>query len=155
MWDVFGKTDLFLLTTNPIIRKDGAIVMGRGIAKEAAIRFPDLPFTMAIRYKQNKHEQQYVDPLNTYNVGFVNRYEGQLIGWFMVKDHWKEAAKLEIIEQSVRELIRIANWQNTGNRLLSRIDLNFPGIGNGKLKREDVLPIIQQLPDNVHVWEYG
>jgi len=35
-----------------------------------------------------------------------------------------------------------------------RIDLNFPGIGNGKLPRHQVLYLLEDLPDNIHVWEY-
>jgi len=35
-----------------------------------------------------------------------------------------------------------------------RIDLNFPGIGNGRLSPAQVLPVVGQLPDNVHVWRY-
>ena len=34
----------------------------------------------------------------------------------------------------------------------NRVDLNFPGIGNGKLLMEDVLPVIDCLGDNVNVW---
>ncbi len=149
MWSVFGKTDLFLITTNPIIRKDGAVVMGRGIAKEMATRFPQLPYVFAERYLEAKHEQDYVDPLAMYYVGTIGIFGNQLVSWFMVKDHWQSPAKLNIIEQSTRELLRYANFQPA-----RRFDLNFPGIGNGKLAREDVLPIIEQLPDNVHVWEY-
>ena len=68
----------------------------------------------------------------------------------MVKSHWKEPARLDIIEQSCKVLSYfLAKYPE-----ISRVDLNFPGIGNGKLKREDVLPLIEQLPDNVHVWEY-
>jgi hypothetical protein len=33
------------------------------------------------------------------------------------------------------------------------IAVNFPGIGNGRLRREAVLPIVQ-LPDQVTIWEY-
>ena len=32
------------------------------------------------------------------------------------------------------------------------IHMNFPGIGNGKLIPEDVMPIIKDLPDNVKVY---
>ena len=32
--------------------------------------------------------------------------------------------------------------------------LNFPGIGHGRLERDEVLPIIKLLPDSVEVWEY-
>lgn len=34
-----------------------------------------------------------------------------------------------------------------------KIHLNFPGIGNGGLKRSNVLPLLERLPDNVKVWE--
>jgi hypothetical protein len=71
----------------------------------------------------------------------------QRVGFFMVKQHWNDPAHIPTIMRSTAELIEIASQY-------VKIDLNFPGIGNGKLKREDVLPIIEQLPDNVHVWEY-
>ncbi len=33
------------------------------------------------------------------------------------------------------------------------VALNFPGIGYGGLNRNEVLPIISILPDNVEIWE--
>lgn len=147
MWSIFGKTDLFLITTNPIRRKDGALVMGRGIALEAAKRFPDLPFAYGIDTAMDAWTQGYEDALHPSCCNTVGTYDGQLMGYFMVKHHWREPADLEIIRQSVRQCSRLFST-------LDRVDLNFPSIGNGKLKREDVLPIIEQLPDNVHIWEY-
>ncbi len=137
MWDVFGKTDLFLITTNPIIRKDGAVVMGRGIAKQAKDRFPRLPYDFACTLRN----------MPDMNIDEFGKYDGQVVGYFMVKRHWREAADLDIIAESCRQLASCAH-------MWTRVDLNFPGIGNGKLKREDVLPLLQQLPDHVHVWEY-
>lgn len=149
MWSVFGKTDLFLITTNPIVRKDGAVVMGRGIAKEAATRFPDIPFEIGRQIESFRaHSNLY--PEKTFpNYGVCGFYgeERQRIGFFMVKEHWRDMAKLDVIQRST-SLVRKFT-QDFG-----RVDLNFPGIGNGRLRREDVLPIIEQLPDNVHVWEY-
>jgi hypothetical protein len=143
MWDVFGYTGLFLITTNPIRRKDGAVVMGRGIAKEAATRYPQLPydFGRVLGEEADQWVESYVDP--------IGEYDHQMIGYFMVKDHWRDNAKISIIEKSSYYLERIASFMPA-----KRYDLNFPGIGNGKLKREDVLPLLQRLPDNVHVWEY-
>ena len=136
MWSVFGNTDLFLITTNPIIRKDGAVVMGRGIAKQAKDKFPRLPYDFAATLR-NQPDM---------NVDEIGKYDGQYIGYFMVKSHWREPARLSIIAESCTQLSQSSN-------LWTRVDLNFPGIGNGKLKREDVLPLLQGLPDNVHVWE--
>ena len=77
-----------------------------------------------------------------------------LTGCFMVKDHWMEKAKLSLIKDSCLDLCDILDSVAVVHDSPIRVDLNFPGIGNGGLPREDVLPIIEQLPDNVHVWEY-
>jgi len=141
MWDAFGK-GIFMITTNPVRRKDGAVVMGRGIALEAKKRFPNLPYDFGEQLEKFPH-------LNS--VGYIGTYDGAPIYYFMVKDHWREPASLEIIERSVAA-IDYWFWISDTN---DRVDLNFPGIGNGKLKREDVLPLLENLPDNFHVWEYG
>jgi len=146
MWDVFGHTDLFLITTNPVRRKDGAVVMGRGIAKEAKDRFPKLPYDFG-RALDMLHPE-----IDQSHVGCLGEYDNQRIGWFMVKDHWASPAKLSIIEQSVFYLRHGYTWPHPERY---RIDLNFPGIGNGKLSREEVLPLLENLPNSVHVWEYG
>lgn len=149
MWDVFGKTTLFLITTNPIVKADGSIVMGRGIAKQMKDKYPAFPYRFANRYRMAVDEQKFVDVLAPTSIGLVGVYGGQMCGWFMVKAHWQLPADLSVIDRSVHELSKLAKASKD-----YRIDLNFPGIGNGKLKREDVLPIIEQLPDNVHVWEF-
>lgn len=138
MWSVFDSTDIFMITTNPIRRKDGAVVMGRGIALEAKTKYPTLP-------------HDFGNMLETYpnNIGLIGHYDYTRIYWFMVKHHWRDRADLEVIKKSVTELRELLEWSD------ERVDMNFPGIGNGKLKREDVLPVLQTLPDNVHVWEYA
>jgi hypothetical protein len=141
MWDAFGK-GVFMITTNPIRRKDGAVVMGRGIALEAKTRFPSLPYDFGKQLETYPH-------LST-TIGFIGRYDGVPIYHFMVKDHWKNSASLDIIKGSVEAM---NYWGYIADFYEDRIDLNFPGIGNGKLKREDVLPLLEDLPDNVHIWE--
>lgn len=145
MWDIFGKTDLFLITTNPVRKKDGAVVMGRGIALEAKVRFPQLPYDFGRELDRAEAEGEH-----NCSSGIIGVYDNQLVGYFMTKSHWQLNSEITIINDSITDLL--LSWQ--AHKHYNRIDLNFPGIGNGKLKREDVLPIIEQLPDNVHVWEY-
>ena len=153
MWSVFGKTDYFYITTNPIRRKDGGVVMGRGIAKEAKERFPRLPYDFGQQLRYLEYPDYTPDKFR--HVGIIDIYDGQRVGYFMVKHHWNAEAQVSIIQNSVSELIAWHTYRDGSGRFADvRVDLNFPGIGNGKLKREDVLPIIEQLPDNVHVWEY-
>lgn len=141
MFDVWGKTDLFLFTSNPVVNKEGLAVMGRGIALQLADRYPQ------IRKDFGRYLQVWWPRLH-YKCEALGVYDNQNVGYFMVKDHWAEPAKLSIIEESVESLMGFLTDDER------RVDLNFPGIGNGKLRREDVLPIIQRLPDVVHVWEY-
>lgn len=151
MWDIFGKTDLFYITTNPIRRHDGAVVMGRGIAKEAKDRYPDLPYIFGRRL-----DYLTLPDAEFRYTGWIGRFDEQTVCYFMVKDHWRSEARLDYIDASCKALIadNMSRGIPGGYMHSTRIDLNFPGIGNGKLKREDVLPIIEQLPDNVHVWEF-
>lgn len=149
MWDCFGKVDLFLVTTNPVVNSKGELVMGRGMALEAKKKFPILPKKFAERYQEACDIQGYDDALYSTNVGQGGLFAGQPVGWFMVKNHWAEPARLDIIKHSVLEL---AKWAKHTKGIVA---LNFPGIGNGKLKREDVLPLLEVLPDNVHIWEYA
>ena len=142
MWNVFHDTDIFMITTNPIRKIDGAVVMGRGIALEAKTRFPQLPYDFgnALSKLHPEIDQQFV--------GEIGIYDGTPIWFFMVKDHWREEAKLDIISSSVFYLHHGFDFKN------KRIDLNFPGIGNGRLPRESVLHLLEDLPDNIHIWEY-
>jgi hypothetical protein len=137
MWSVFFDTDVFMITTNPIIRKDGAVVMGRGIAAEAKDRYPDLPYDFAASLSCYGNE----------GVDFIGYYEYTRIYYFMVKDHWAKSAEIEIIRNSVNRLKYLFGYSD------ERVDLNFPGIGNGGLPRDHVLPFLQDLPDNIHIWE--
>lgn len=141
MWSVFPITDIFMITTNPITRNDGAVVMGRGIALEAKDRFPSLPYDFGQALRERHPE------IDQHNVGPIGWYDGKPIWFFMVKDHWRNNASLDIIRESV---FYLRYGYELGDQ---RIDLNFPGIGNGHLRREDVLPLLQELPDNIHVWE--
>ena len=46
IWTYHNEGRWIIVTTNGSIRKDGAAVMGRGVAKELAIRYPDFPGTL-------------------------------------------------------------------------------------------------------------
>lgn len=137
MWSAFGR-GVFMITTNPIRRKDGAVVMGRGIALEAKTRFPSLPYDFGDALERSPTP-----------IGYIGDYNGTSVYWFMVKDHWRNPASLEIIKDSVEMLDYYYGFTD------ERVDLNFPGIGNGHLSREEVLPLLQSLPNNIHIWEKG
>lgn len=142
MWDIWGKTDLFLITTNSEIKSNGRLVMGRGLAKQALDRFPDIDRLFG-------NQLLHLNERWRYHI-LINELEGHQVGAFQVKYHFKAKADLNLIVESTGELVKAIAWHS-----FKRVDLNFPGIGNGGLSREEVLPVVSLLPDVVHIWEQG
>jgi hypothetical protein len=140
MWKMYGKTPLWCFTGNSYIRKDGCLVMGRGLAKEVRDRVQgsDEIFGGLISISHGH--------LGEYGL-LVHVFPSQLLGLFQVKKHFRDKADLDLIAHSVESLLLLLHT-------VERIDLNYPGIGFGGLEEEDVRPIIERLPDNVHVWRH-
>ena len=144
MWSVFSQVDLFCITTNSYIKKNGALVMGRGIAQQARDKFPGLDLALG---------QAIV------NAGMQDEVYGLLVSpsWpvkklaaFQVKTNFRSKAELEIITASTHALSTFAKANPN-----KRIALNFPGIGNEKLPYNEVLGIVKHLPDNVGLWKFS
>jgi len=149
LWD--SKDGIILVTCNSYIRKDGALVMGRGAALEMKNRYPqiDYRFGKMIKY-YSKHLGYYgiliLDP-NATAAEYIST--SPKMGVFQVKYHFKDLADLTLIRQSTYELmstLELTHFPRT-------VSMNFPGIGYGGLKREDVIPIISMLPDEVTIYE--
>jgi len=139
MWSIYDETHYFIITANSYVRNDGALVMGRGIAREMKDKLPKIPFTFGSMIKH----------LSTYALAFVNRANLCNIGILQVKHHFADDATPSLIKFSIDTLARFAvDFPD------KRFDVNFPGIGNGGLAYDDVLPLLKNLPDNVHVWTF-
>ncbi|MHA2069001.1 MAG: hypothetical protein ACXABY_31955 [Candidatus Thorarchaeota archaeon] len=140
MWSAFRESDLWLFTGNSFVTKRGLLVMGRGLALEVKKEFPNSGEEFGWLIKEiGKH-------LKSYGIMRSDNVPG--IGVFQVKYHFKAKASLSLIGYSCVRLMEILD--GTG---FSNVHLNFPGIGFGRLPREQVLPIISELPDTVHIWE--
>lgn len=145
MWSVFDDTDLFLFTANATVRRDGALVMGRGIAKDVAEEFPKLPYKFGAALDA-MHTREYC-LLIPNDWPDDKRFK---VGAFQVKIRWQAKAHLVLIATSTRMLYTLAGVKYPQ----LRFDLNFPGIGNGGLDPKKVKGIIDCLPSNVHVWRF-
>ncbi len=141
IWD--QPATIICITTNEIINKKGALVMGRGIAFQCVDRNPGIQFSFGELVKNNGsifQVTQYLDIMS-----------GRLLALFPVKQHWRQFAKLPIIEQSAIALGNFAYHQRDAIFVLPR-----PGCSNGGLEWGDVKPRIEQLlPDNVHIVHEG
>lgn len=140
------EADFHVITTNGDVRKDGACVMGRGVAEQAKGRFPHLPYVLGGMLKENGNVVQ--------DLGEWGRLgERAYHLWaFPVKHHWRDQADLALIEQSVLAL-QAAALHSPASRH-KRFVLVRPGVGNGQRHWAEVEPLVACLPDNVHVIDF-
>lgn len=136
--EVGAPNTIVFITTNNIVKSNGALVMGAGIAKRVRDNYPgsDLVFGHWIKVSGNSP------------YGLLYREEAD-IGIFQTKDHYKDDADIGIIELSVTHLTILANEHSHAT-----FHLNYPGIGKGNLSKDVVAPLLEPLPDNVHVWTF-
>lgn len=126
-----------IITTNGTVKANGAMVMGRGCARQARDRFPGLDMRLGrwVKAKGNV-------PLICSDLKLMT---------FPVKDRWDHAAKLSLIRDSAIQLAASAGADPDTVYVLPR-----PGCGNGWLRWEKVKPVLEDvLPDNVHVITFG
>ncbi len=140
MWSAYDQVDLFLITANCVVLPSKKLVMGAGIAKEAAERFPLAPSVFGEAVAKVTKE-----PRDTYGLCLV---PGWKLGLFQTKHHWINGTPLELIQASAQKL---AEWCFLNPD--KKVCLNFPGIGYGYADRVLVLPLLNDLPDTVEVWE--
>ena len=127
MWSSYDEADLFLITTNATITIRGTLVMGRGIARQAKERFPGLDVALG------RQIQALCGNQGIYGLLISPRWPAAKLGAFQVKRHYSQPASLELIRHSAAALYA---W--CAEHPDAQVVLNFPGIGNGRLRRADV-----------------
>ena len=125
--------DARVITTNGFVKKNGCAVMGRGCAKEAASRWPQLPKLLGNAIDvQGNHVHDLWKPV-----------DGPTIVTFPVKYNWWEPADIRLIQRSVVELLEKTDrlgWQN--------IVMPRPGCGNGRLSWGQIGPLLSDTLDD-------
>ncbi len=125
--------DAIVIPTNGDVNRHGAAVMGRGLALQAARRWPLMPKVLA--------EYLRAEGNHVFDVYKPRRLPTLLT--FPVKQHWHERADLDLIERSAQELVAKAD------RLAYRlVALPRVGCGNGGLDWKDVQPILERYLDD-------
>jgi len=157
IWDTYYKSwvpsypitgiryDAVVITTNGFVKKNGALVMGRGIALQAKQRFPGLDFEIGDMVKNyGNHVFSVYRPYATLLTMPVKPEYG-----INGQPGWKVRADLSLIEQSASELVSlIENFNRFSLIPFSYILMPRPGCGNGGLKWENVKPIIEPILDD-------
>lgn len=130
IWELAHACEgLVVVPTNTTIRKDGLAVMGAGLAKNAADKFPSLP-------------QQLATHINRWN---ERLYVDQHVICLPTKRDWQQSSTIELVEQGCRELAEL-------DRIFTICGYKRPilvpqlGCGLGGLKWErQVRPVVDSL----------
>lgn len=136
--EMFQTPGHIIVTTNSFLTTKMKLVMGRGAACQLKRKVPGIDLV----FGQMIHET--CGHLGRYGLLFNGKY-----GAAQVKYRFNEKADLDLIRYSMQFLA----WVARENRYIYSI--NYPGIGNGRLEKDQVRPILNILPDNVYVWEKG
>ena len=127
LWDY--PADIRVITTNGAVKKNGAVVMGRGCARQARDKYPGL--------------DKKLGDLVTMHGNRAFRIVGTDIATLPVKTHWKNPAEIPLIVRSCMQLMQMADkfgWES--------IVVPRPGCGNGQLSWNHVKPSVEGVLDD-------
>ncbi len=130
LFEVCKSGDAICVTTNAIIKKDGKLVMGAGVAKDFKNKIPNIDVTLG----------KYVS-LYGNRVFHILLKSGIHVFSFPTKHNWRNKSDLDLIEQSCIQLKELV----TKFKISGKIYLPAPGCSNGGLDWEtEVKPIIEK-----------
>lgn len=130
LWDLHAQGKYITITTNGFVKRDGACVMGAGIALQAKTKFVELPHELGSRIRKDGN--------------YVYRWDKYRLFTFPVKHVWWESADLALIERSLIEIVALSHDLDT-------IGIVKVGCGNGKLSWDTVRPLMEQHLDDKFV----
>lgn len=137
LWNaIVDGTNAIVITTNGAVRKDGAAIMGRGVALQAKQRYPDIEYLLGSLIKENGN---HVCLITGKIPGIIS---------FPVKHHWRQKADLKLINQSAIELVSLVDILSPLPSQFYTVALPRPGCGNGQLRWQDVRSIIRFVLDD-------
>ena len=138
IWDYYDKGNWVVITTNGVVKANGEAVMGKGIALQAAKRFPLLPSLLGKK-------------IMAIGSGVFNFTDYRLIT-FPTKQDWRKDSDVDLIRLSADKLVFLTRWlARSGYFEFSSIFplyMTRPGCGSGGLDWKDVKPILEKVLDD-------
>lgn len=125
------------ITTNSTLNSKGHLVMGAGNAKQAKEICPELPSIFGNQISNSCG-----------NLGFYGLLKHDKYFALQTKLHWRDKSPIKVVSLSIHKLNLAANKHPD-----KIFGVPFPAINHGKLKEEDILPMLLLLPDNVIIFK--
>lgn len=121
IWDRYQYNDVVCITTNGIIRNNGKLVMGAGIALDASNKINGLDTTLGRLVKWYGNKPFYLPDINIMS--------------FPTKYHWRDPSFLNLILLSAELIKEMVEFYE-----IPVIYSPIPGCGMGGLNKAMVLP---------------
>lgn len=134
-----ARADALVITTNAMRRRDGAAVMGAGIARQAAERYPGIDRRLGEQLREQGARTELLhragqEPWPA---------ETRALVALPTKRDWRDPSDLGLIESGVRELAELADREGCRS-----VALPQPGCGLGGLDWErEARPRCERLLD--------
>lgn len=146
-----GRHNALVITTNNVIKSNGELVMGAGIALEATKRYPGIAQKFADEIKRSKMiDEAFQEVSDDYNIACV-RINNQPLIALQTKRHWKNPSPIDLVVQSCQLLFGFVNCYEQANENpdidIKKVYMSRPGCGNGGLDWNYVKPLISFLDD--------
>lgn len=124
--------DVKVITTNGVVKSNGELVMGAGVALQAAKLHPSLPAELG------GHIKRYG------NVPFADIRRGIIT--LPTKNDWRDNSVIDLIAMGINDIVRMVDTFPFPSE--RRIVMTRPGCGNGGLSWDSVKPVIAPLLDD-------
>lgn len=127
--------DALVCTINGVVRSNGRLVMGAGIAKAFKLKFPGL-------------DLQWGSQRNKYGKGLLySCINGTNLIGLPTKGDWKKPSSVEFVKLNLDLLLEFVDSAGFKRVLMTR-----PGCGNGGLNwKNDVRPLMKNFDDRYAV----
>lgn len=127
IWSYQGQA-IIAITTNGSLTRDGRAIMGKGVAKQAAERFPEL------RSQLGRLLQVRGNHVHEILLGLVS---------FPVEETPFSLPELSLIRRSAEELRHLADQSGWRQVVVPR-----PGCGGGGMRWQEVKPVLEEYFDD-------
>jgi hypothetical protein len=127
IWTYHGRA-VIALTVSGSLTRDGRAVIGRGVARQALERYPDLPVHLGRLVREGGNH--------------VHDLGGGLVSFPVEESAWS-LPDLSLIARSARELRQLADQRRWHLVVVPR-----PGCGGGGLSWRDVAPYLEAELDD-------
>ena len=128
LWEHAERCDVIVITTNGSLTRDGRAVIGRGVAKQAVLRYPGLAEKMGRLLADGGN--------HVFDLGCG------VVSFPVEETAWSQP-DLRIIARSAEELRRLADHSGWARIIVPR-----PGCGGGGLLWKDVKPLLEPCFDH-------